>query len=98
MDAGVPGDGREQPLPAVSYTHLVKGNRIDIVSRQGGVGTAATALKVETPDAAVDALNPLSSSVNVTAKGNIHLAEGSDMRVGTIKSTGGNEMCIRDRT
>ena len=68
----------------------VKGNRIDIVSRQGGVGTAATALKVETPDAAVDALNPLSSSVNVTAKGNIHLAEGSDMRVGTIKSTGGN--------
>lgn len=68
----------------------VKGNRIDIVSRQGGVGTAATALKVETPDVAVDALNPLSSSVNVTAKGNIHLAEGSDMRVGTIKSTGGN--------
>lgn len=68
----------------------VKGNRINLVSRQGGVGTAATALKVETPDAAVDALNPLSSSVNVTAKGNIHLAEGSDMRVGTIKSTGGN--------
>lgn len=68
----------------------VKGNRIDIVSRQGGVGTAATALKVETPDHAVDVLNPLSSSVNVTAKGNIHLAEDSDMRVGTIKSTGGN--------
>ena len=73
-----------------STAEAVKGNRIDIVSQQGGVGTAATALKVETPDAAVDALNPLSSSVNVTAKGNIHLAEGSDMRVGTIKSTGGN--------
>ena len=68
----------------------VKGNRIDIVSRQGGVGTAATALKVETPDAAVDALNPLSSSVNATAKGNIHLAEDSDMRVGIIKSTDGD--------
>lgn len=68
----------------------VKGNRINLVSQQGGVGTAATALKVETPDNAVDALNPLSSSVNVTAKGNIHLAEDSDMRVGTIKSTGGN--------
>lgn len=68
----------------------VKGNRINLVSQQGGVGTAATALKVETPDHAVDALNPLSSSVNVTAKGNIHLAEDSDMRVGTIKSTGGN--------
>ena len=73
-----------------STAEAVKGNRIDIVSRQGGVGTAATALKVETPDHAVDALNPLSSSVNVTAKGNIHLAEDSDMRVGTIKSTGGN--------
>ena len=65
----------------------VKGNRINLVSQQGGVGTAATALKVETPDNAVDALNPLSSSVNVTAKGNIHLAEDSDMRVGIIKST-----------
>lgn len=73
-----------------STAEAVKGNRIDIVSRQGGVGTAAMALKVETPDHAVDALNPLSSSVNVTAKGNIHLAEDSDMRVGTIKSTGGN--------
>lgn len=73
-----------------STAEAVKGNRIDIVSRQGGVGTAATALKVETPDHAVDVLNPLSSSVNVTAKGNIHLAEDSDMRVGTIKSTGGN--------
>lgn len=68
----------------------VKGNRIDIVSRQGSIGTDTAALKVETPDHAVDALNPLSSSVNVTAKGNIHLAEDSDMRVGTIKSTGGN--------
>ena len=65
----------------------VKGNRINLVSQQGGVGTAAAALKVKTPDTAVDALNPLSSSVNVTAKGNIHLAEDSDMRVGIIKST-----------
>lgn len=68
----------------------VEGNRIDLVSRQGSIGTDTSALKVKTPDTAVDALNPLSSSVNVTAKGNIHLAEGSDMRVGTIKSTGGN--------
>ena len=68
----------------------VKGNRIDIVSQQGGVGTAATALKVETPDHAVDVLNPLSSSVNITAKGDIYAAEGSNLRVGTIKSTGGN--------
>lgn len=73
-----------------STAEAVKGNRIDIVSQQGSIGTDTAALKVETPDAAVDALNPLSSSVNVTAKGNIHLAEGSDMRVGTIKSTGGN--------
>ena len=68
----------------------VKGNRINLVSQQGGVGTAATALKVETPDHAVDALNPLSSSVNITAKGDIYAAEGSNLRVGTIKSTGGN--------
>ena len=73
-----------------STAEAVKGNRIDIVSRQGGVGTAATALKVETPDHAVDALNPLSSSVNITAKGDIYAAEGSNLRVGTIKSTGGN--------
>ncbi|WP_302612559.1 leukotoxin LktA family filamentous adhesin [uncultured Mitsuokella sp.] len=68
----------------------VEGNRIDLVSRQGSIGTDTSALKVKTPDTAVDALNPLSSSVNATAKGNIHLAEDSDMRVGTIKSTGGN--------
>ena len=73
-----------------STAEAVKGNRIDIVSRQGGVGTAETALKVETPDHAVDALNPLSSSVNITAKGDIYAAEGSNLRVGTIKSTGGN--------
>lgn len=73
-----------------STAEAVKGNRIDIVSQQGSIGTDTAALKVETPDHAVDALNPLSSSVNVTAKGNIHLAEDSDMRVGTIKSTGGN--------
>ena len=73
-----------------STAEAVKGNRIDIVSRQGGVGTAVTALKVETPDHAVDALNPLSSSVNITAKGDIYAAEGSNLRVGTIKSTGGN--------
>ena len=47
-------------------------------------------MKVETPDTAVDALNPLSSSVNVTAKGNIHVAEDSHLRVGTIKSTDGD--------
>lgn len=73
-----------------STAEAIKGNRIDIVSQQGSIGTDTAALKVETPDHAVDALNPLSSSVNVTAKGNIHLAEDSDMRVGTIKSTGGN--------
>ena len=65
----------------------VEGHRIDLVSRQGSIGTDTAALKVKTPDTAVDALNPLSSSVNVTAKGNIHLAEDSDMRVGIIKST-----------
>lgn len=75
-----------------STAEAVKGNRIDIVSRQGGVGTAATALKVETPDHAVDVLNPLSSSVNITAKGDIYAAEDSNLRVGTIKSTGGNVM------
>ncbi|MGN8759660.1 leukotoxin LktA family filamentous adhesin [Acidaminococcus fermentans] len=65
----------------------VEGHRIDLVSRQGSIGKDTAALKVKTPDTAVDALNPLSSSVNVTAKGNIHLAEDSDMRVGIIKST-----------
>ena len=68
----------------------VEGNRIDLASRQGSIGTDTSALKVKTPDTAVDALNPLSSSVNATAKGNIHLAEDSDMRVGIIKSTNGD--------
>ena len=68
----------------------VEGNRIDLVSRQGSIGTDTSALKVKTPDTAVDALNSLSSSVNVTAKGNIHLAEDSDMRVGIIQSTDGD--------
>lgn len=71
-------------------TAAVKGSRIDLVSQQGSIGTDTTALKVETPDTAVDALNPLSSSVNVTAKGNIHVAEDSHLRVGTIKSTDGD--------
>lgn len=74
-------------LTQIGTAAAVKGNRIDLVSRQGSIGTDTAALKVETPDTAVDALNPLSSSVNVTAKGNIHLAEDSDMRVGIIKST-----------
>lgn len=73
-----------------STAEAVKGNRIDIVSQQGSIGTDTAALKVETPDHAVDALNPLSSSVNITAKGDIYAAEGSNLRVGTIKSTGGN--------
>ena len=68
----------------------VEGNRIDLVSWQGSIGTDTAALKVKTPDTAVDVLNPLSSSVNATAKGNIHLAEDSDMRVGIIKSTDGD--------
>lgn len=68
----------------------VEGNRIDLDSRQGSIGTDTAALKVKTPDTAVDVLNPLSSSVNATAKGNIHLAEDSDMRVGIIKSTDGD--------
>lgn len=77
-------------LTQIGTAAAVKGNRIDLVSRQGSIGTDTAALKVETPDAAVDALNPLSSSVNITAKGDIYAAEDSNLRVGTIKSTDGN--------
>ena len=77
-------------LTQIGTAAAVKGNRIDLVSRQGSIGTDTAALKVETPDSAVDALNPLSSSVNITAKGDIYAAEDSNLRVGTIKSTDGN--------
>lgn len=77
-------------LTQIGTAAAVKGNRIDLVSRQGSIGTDTAALKVETPDAAVDALNPLSSSVNITAKGDIYAAEDSNLCVGTIKSTDGN--------
>ena len=66
----------------------VEGNRIDLTSLQGSIGTAEQAIRVNAPDAAVDPLNPLSSSLNAGAKQDIYLSEDGDMRVGTISAGG----------
>lgn len=66
----------------------VEGNRIDLTSLQGSIGTAEQAIRVNAPDAAVDPLNPLSSSFNAGAKQDIYLSEDGDMRVGTISAGG----------
>ena len=68
----------------------VKGDRIDLVSVNGAIGTVAQAIVLEGGQTA-NSQDTLSASVNAQADDNIYLTQQSgDMRIGTIISTSGD--------
>lgn len=70
---------------------FVSGNRIDLVSANGAIGTDKQAIIVHGGQEIVDATDSLSASVNAQAKGNINLTQDSgDMRIGRVYSDSGN--------
>ena len=69
----------------------VSGNRIDLVSANGAIGTDSQAIIVHGGQEIVDATDSLSASVNAQAEGNINLTQDSgDMRIGRVYSDSGN--------
>lgn len=69
----------------------VSGNRIDIVSSNGAIGTDSQAIIVHGGQEIVDATDSLSASVNAQAEGNINLTQDSgDMRIGRVYSDSGD--------
>lgn len=65
----------------------VIGNRIDLVSTNGAIGTDTQAIVVHGGQQVVDATDSLSASVNAQAKQNINLTQDNgDMRIGRIYS------------
>ena len=69
----------------------VSGNRIDLVSANGAIGTDSQAIIVHGGQEIVDATDSLSASVNAQAKGDINLTQDSgDMRIGRVYSDSGN--------
>lgn len=72
----------------------VSGNRIDLISTNGAIGTGGTngqAIIVHGGQEIVDATDSLSASVNAQAKGDINLTQDSgDMRIGRVYSDSGD--------
>ena len=69
----------------------VSGNRLDLVSANGAIGTDSQAIIVHGGQEIVDATDSLSASVNAQAKGNIKLTQDSgDMRIGRVYSDSGD--------
>lgn len=69
----------------------VIGNRIDLVSANGAIGTDSQAIIVHGGQEIVDATDSLSASVNAQAKGDINLTQDSgDMRIGRVYSDSGD--------
>lgn len=72
-------------------TAVIQGNRIDLVSNNGGIGNNEGGLLVKAGTNVVNPLDSLSASLNATAKKDINLTQTEgDMRVGQIKSTQGD--------
>ena len=69
----------------------VIGNRIDLVSTNGAIGTDTQAIVVHGGQQVVDATDSLSASVNAQAKQNINLThDNGNMRIGRVYSEDGN--------
>lgn len=69
----------------------VSGNRIDLVSANGAIGTDNQEIIVHGGQEIVDATDSLSASVNAQAKGDINLTQDSgDMRIGRVYSDSGD--------
>ena len=71
----------------------VKGQRIELTSKTGAIGTSEQGLKVTTGQQALN-YNPRSASVSATAQKDIFLTngggEGTDMRIGVVRSVTGD--------
>lgn len=73
-----------------SGDYAVKGQRIDLISRNGTIGTEANALDILGGSELYSA-DSMASSVNASAKGDIILTQTEgNMRLGTIESADGN--------
>lgn len=69
----------------------VIGNRIDLVSTNGAIGTDTQAIVVHGGQQVVDATDSLSASVNAQAKQNINLThDNGNMRIGRVYSDKGD--------
>lgn len=69
----------------------VIGNRIDLVSTNGAIGTDTQAIVVHGGQQVVDATDSLSASVNAQAKQNINLThDNGNMRIGRVYSEDGD--------
>lgn len=77
-------------LNASTGAYAVKGQRIDLISKAGSIGTAETALTV-LGGSKLYSSDTMASSVNASAKGDVVLTQTSgDMRLGTIISEEGD--------
>ena len=69
----------------------ISGNRIDLTSMDGAIGTAEQAVVVNGGQSVADGTDSLSASVNAHSKGNIYLTQKTgDMRIGRIYSDSGD--------
>lgn len=69
----------------------VSGNRIDLVSTNGAIGTDGQAIIVHGGQQVVDATDSLSASVNAQARQDINLTQDDgDMRIGRVYSDNGD--------
>ncbi len=69
----------------------VSGNRIDLTSRIGGIGSSKQAVMVNGGQNIVNAADTLSASVNAQANNDIYLTQADgDMRIGRVYSNGGS--------
>ena len=69
----------------------VSGNRIDLTSENGAIGTDEQAIVVNGGQSIVDGTDSLSASVNAQAKDDINLTQAQgDMRIGRVYSDNGD--------
>lgn len=69
----------------------ITGSRIDLISKNGTIGTNEKALLVQGGTVVTDSTDSLSASVNAAAKGNINIAQAEgDMRIGRVYSDQGD--------
>lgn len=69
----------------------VSGNRIDLASENGAIGTDEQAIVVNGGQSIVDGTDSLSASVNAQAKDDINLTQAQgDMRIGRVYSDNGD--------
>ena len=69
----------------------VSGNRIDLTSENGAIGTDSQAVVVNGGQSIVDGTDSLSASVNAQAKDDINLTQAQgDMRIGRVYSDNGD--------